>query len=469
MFRSLSAAKDGAAEIRVVGVFAEDRETSAWRERRELTDDAGSMTEANDEVGRLLVVSLGARDEWGTAKARQVANAVARRLAALRVRSAKWDVPGDGSTDQVTGEIFGMLAYRNDRLRGAAAKPDTTEDLQIIAEEGRLASLGRGMALANAVNATRQWVETPPNIATPGYLAQEAKRVASDCGLDCRVIEGAELEAERLVGLMTVGGASVNKPCLIRLEYTPDKGTDEPPIVLLGKTITYDTGGLSIKPREALVGMKGDKAGGCAVLGAMQAVAQVVKPRRRVVGLLVAAENAISDNAYRPDDVITYRNGITVEVTNTDAEGRLVLADGLIWASEVEKAGEIIDLATLTGGVVIALGGTFAGIFGTDDRLVEDLREAGQKVGERLWRLPLDDEYREMMRSPVADFVNSNAGRKAHPIQGATFLEAFVPEGTPWAHLDIAGVAGVDKDKPGLTPGASGFGVRLLAAYLETK
>ena len=469
MFRSLSLARDGATEIRVVGVFAEDRDSGAWRDRRELSDDAGSMTETIEDGKRVLVVSLGAQGDWGPAKARTVANAVGRRLAALRVRSAAWALPGDESTDRVAGEILGMLAYRFDRFRGTAAKPDTAEELQVVVGADRWAAFERGRALADAVNATRRWVETPPNVATPGFMADEARRVASECGLDCRVVEGSELEAERLVGLMTVGGASVNKPCLIRLEYVPEGGSEEPPIVLLGKTITYDTGGLSIKPREGMVGMKGDKAGGCAVLGAMQAVAQVVKPRRRVVGLLVAAENSISDNAYRPDDIMTYRNGITVEVTNTDAEGRLVLADGLIWASEVERAAEIIDLATLTGGVVIALGAMFAGAFGTDDRLVEELREAGQAVGERLWRLPLDDEYREMMRSPVADLLNSNAGRRAHPIQGAAFLQAFVPEGTPWAHLDIAGVAGVDKDKPGLTPGASGFGVRLLAKYLEGK
>ena len=193
---------------------------------------------------------------------------------------------------------------------------------------------------------------------------------------------------------------------------------------------------------------------------AMHAIATVIKPKAHVVALLVAAENCISENAYRPDDVITYRNGVTVEVTNTDAEGRLVLADGLIWACEVERASKIVDMATLTGGVVTAIGHVFAGGFGNDDAHYSALEQAGKSSGDKMWRLPLHDEYKEYMKSPIADIVNSVKGGKAHPVQGGTFLSFFVEEGTPWVHIDIAGKA-MPADGP------TGFGVRILAEWLE--
>jgi leucyl aminopeptidase len=233
--------------------------------------------------------------------------------------------------------------------------------------------------------------------------------------------------------------------------------------VLLGKTITYDTGGLTLKISNGMVGMKRDKDGGCAVLGAMHAIATLIKPAFPVVGLLVAAENSVSESSMRPDDVITYRNGVTVEVTNTDAEGRLVLADGLCWACEEENASLIVDLATLTGGVVTALGSTFAGMFCENTGLRGRLEAAAGRSGERLWHMPMHAEYKEMLKSPVADIVNSNPNRKAHPIQGAAFLTYFVKEETPWAHIDIAGVHAVDADSGPFIKGPTGYGVRLLA------
>jgi len=241
------------------------------------------------------------------------------------------------------------------------------------------------------------------------------------------------------------------------------------PAVNLGKTVTYDTGGLSLKTGGFMKGMKEDKDGGCAALAAMHAIATVIKPRRPVVCLLPAAENSVSDNAYRPDDILTFRNGVTVEITNTDAEGRLVLADALRWACDKEKPAFIIDLATLTGGVVTALGSAFAGMWCDDDALRARVESASEESGERVWRLPLDDdEYREMMKSPVADMINSNPNRKAHPIQGAAFLDAFVKDGTPWCHLDIAGVHAVESDTgPFAANTPTGWGVRLLAALLD--
>jgi leucyl aminopeptidase len=325
-----------------------------------------------------------------------------------------------------------------------------------------------GLALAVSTNLCRDVSETPPNIATTSFIAQQAMSMARKTGLKCKVFQGAELEREDFVGLINVGKASEAKPCMVRLEYIPKGGGRKgaKPVVLVGKTMTYDTGGLSLKVNNGMVGMKRDKDGGCAVLGAMHAIATVVKPNRRVVALLAVAENSISDEAYRPDDVIRYRNGVTVEVTNTDAEGRLVLADALIYACEKENPAYIVDLATLTGGVVVALGSTFAGLFCEDDRLRQSLERAMESSGERFWRLPMDQEYRDMMKSPIADIVNSNANRKAHPIQGAAFLSYFVKPNIPWAHLDIAGVHVADADAGCFIKGSTGWGVRLLADLL---
>ncbi len=360
------------------------------------------------------------------------------------------------------------------------------------------AGMEYGLTLAHAVNTARALSQTPPNVATPLYIAQQALQLAQETGLTCRILQGEELEREHLSGLINVGKASINPPCLIRLEYTPAEGNRGQgtgnraetgqetgireqgtagadlsfilhpssfpnPLVLIGKTITYDTGGLSLKINNGMVGMKRDKDGGCAVLGAMQAVATLLKPNFPVVGLLVAAENMVSDAAFRPDDVLTYRNGVTVEVTNTDAEGRLVLADALCWACERENPGAIVDLATLTGGVVTALGSTYAGLFCEDDGLRAQLEQASEASGERIWRLPLHQEYRDMLKSPVADIINSNPNRKAHPIQGAAFLSYFVTDNTPWAHIDIAGVHAVDGDNGPFVKGPTGYGVRLLA------
>jgi leucyl aminopeptidase len=256
---------------------------------------------------------------------------------------------------------------------------------------------------------------------------------------------------------------------MIRIEYTPAKPRkNAKPLVLVGKTMTYDTGGLSLKVNNGMKGMKGDKDGGCAVMGAMHAIATVVQPNFPVVALLAVAENSVNENAYRPDDCIEFRNGVTVEVTNTDAEGRLVLADALIWACEKENPSAVVDVATLTGGVVVALGATYAGMWCDDDKLRGAVECASMSSGERVWRLPMHKEYRDMMKSPIADIHNSAPVREAHPIQGAAFLSYFVTEGTPWCHLDIAGVHRVTGEKgPFAKETPTGFGVRLLAELCE--
>jgi leucyl aminopeptidase len=423
---------------------------------------AGQMAELAARDQRILLVGLGKR---GETDAFAVAGSLGRRLAQLE--------GGQVSilADKLNWEDFGcglaVLSWQYNELRGTATPEKPMPVLTLHLPQDQLDSAIRGMKIGEAVNLARDLSQTPPNIATPYWMAEQAEALAKEFGMSCRVIKGEELEKEKMAGLINVGKASEHLPCFIRLEYKP-KGSKEQPIVLMGKTMTYDTGGLSLKVNHGMVGMKRDKDGGCAVMGAMRAIADVIKPNRPVVGILVAAENCISDEAYRPDDVLTFRNGVTVEVTNTDAEGRLVLADGLCWACEKENPAAIVDIATLTGGVVVALGKVFAGNFSNDEGLAARLNAAGNATRERLWRLPLDAEYNDLMKSPVADIVNSNLNRQAHPVQGATFLSYFVQEGIPWAHLDIAGTHSAEKDKGPYIAGPTGFGVRLLARFAET-
>ena len=447
--------------------------------RKECTGEAGSLVEAFETldhgVVRFFIVGLGARDKYAPETLRKAAATLGRRLAKTREETVLLEIAptllaagADAEfSGRCVGESLGLLAWNGKMYRGAGSKEEPGIDLQVRSDdEDFQRGLEFGLRIARSVNLARDLSQTPPNVATPLWIAEQARKMARETGLECTVIEGDALKEHGLEGLINVGRASVHPPCLIRLAYKP---AGEPavagagPVTFLGKTITYDTGGLTLKVNNGMVGMKRDKDGGCAVFGAMHLIATTLKPAFPVVGLLVAAENSVSDSSMRPDDVITYRNGVTVEVTNTDAEGRLVLADGLCWASEQENASLIVDLATLTGGVVVALGSTFAGLFCDDAELTGKLESAAERSGERIWRLPMHAEYREMMKSPVADIVNSNPNRKAHPIQGAAFLSYFVKDGTPWAHIDIAGVHAVETDTGPFIKGPTGFGVRLLA------
>lgn len=434
--------------------------------RKEFEGGIGQIAEAFPLSGpRVFVVGLGSREGVSADAFRTAGKSLASRLQAAKIESAHFDASGFDAGEGM-GLALGLATFSERAFAGTASNGGEDFVLRVAGlDEGFDRGLERGLGLSAGVNECRRLVNTPPNMATPGWMAEQARGLAESTGLGVDVWEGDRLDAERLTGLMTVGKASENRPCLIRLEWRPAGTEGMAPVVLLGKTITYDTGGLSIKSKTGMPGMKYDKSGGCAVFGAMHAVATVLKPDFPVVGLLVAAENSISNNAYRPDDVMTYRNGVTVEVTNTDAEGRLVLADGLCWAEEVEKARAVVDIATLTGGVVTALGSVYAGVFSRHDALLDGLGAAGERSGELLWELPLHERYEKMMESKVADLVNSVPGGSAHPVQGATFLSKFVSPETPWAHIDMAGV-GRSKGDGVTDEGPSGFGVRLFVEWL---
>lgn len=502
MFESVrvgGAAGRGRADVLVIGYFQGepiDRRTresdpygtvGAAHERGETTGESGRITELFPEKGRrgagqparAMLVGLGQRNKFKAGDLRTIASSIGRRLALTKAGSLSVDLRGPLAAARADmepagvafGEGMGLLGWVCDEFKGKGTSAPKRVKLTIDSPDAAFrAGVERGLALAESANFTRTLSETPPNVATPDWMAAQAEKMARRAGggLSAKVFRGRDLERERFAGLINVGKASENKPCMIRLEYRPARAKrGAKPVVLIGKTMTYDTGGLSLKINNGMVGMKRDKDGGCAVLGAMHAIATTIRPRVPVVALLASAENSISDEAYRPDDVIRFRNGVTVEVTNTDAEGRLVLADAYCWACERENPSYIVELSTLTGGVVIALGSTFAGLFCDNDRLRGKVERASDASGERVWRLPMHQEYRDMMKSPVADIVNSNPNRKAHPIQGAAFLSYFVTEGTPWAHIDIAGVHAVEGDSGPFVKGPTGWGVRLLANLLD--
>ena len=417
----------------------------------------GEVKEILDDNGRTFLIGTGIDGDTFHA-----AGVLGRKLAELEIAEVR--VLGDYDAVQL-GAGLGVLGWNPTQFKGAGTPKKELVSLTVQLEE--IDAFKRGQGVGDAMNLSRDLSLTPPNIATTDFIAIQAEKLAEDAGLECTILRGKDLEKEKLVGHINVGKASENAPCFIRLAYNP-KGAEGKPVVLVGKTMCYDTGGLSLKISGSMVGMKQDKDGGCAVLGAMHLIGKTLKPSVPVVALLCVAENSVSDEAYRPDDILTYRNGVTVEVTNTDAEGRLVLADGLCWACDQEDPGVIVDIATLTGGVVTALGKVYAGGFGNDEESYSAVNAAATATGERVWRLPLHEDYREMMKSPVADILNSNPNRQAHPIQGAAFLSYFVNESTPWIHLDIAGVHNAEKDNGPFIKGPNAFGVRLLAEFVAS-
>ncbi|NUQ46569.1 MAG: hypothetical protein HUU22_11105, partial [Phycisphaerae bacterium] len=328
----------------------------------------------------------------------------------------------------------------------------------------RLRRLHAAAVVAESANLARFYSHEPPNVINPPALARRVAAEAQRVGLRCTIIDERRMAAMDMNALLAVGRGSAAPPRLIVLEHR-GRGSKAAPVVLIGKAVTQDTGGYSIKAAEGIPDMKFDKCGGMAVLGAMIAAARL-RLSTRVVGVIPAAENMIDARAYRPGDILTAMNGRTIEVISTDAEGRLLLADALTYAQRLFRPRLIIDLATLTGACVVALGHHAAGLFSNDDELASRLIAAGDAVGERLWRMPLWPAYRKQIEGTDADLKNSG-GRAGGAVTAAMFLREFVGDGQPWAHLDIAGTAHLDKETPLIRRGATGFGVRLLLRLLR--
>lgn len=413
----------------------------------------------------ICVAGLGPREKATLDDQRKAAATIARASAEKGLKTLVIAVPGASSKETSAAIVEGVLlgTYRFSKYK----KPGEDERFcplsSLTVFEGEEDGLKFGRILGEAQNYARDLINEPGNVITPEALAEEAMRLAEETDLFCEVWDEKMLAEKGMNAILAVGSGSVNPPRLIHLVWRPKK-IARARMALVGKGLTFDSGGLDIKPSSYMRTMKGDKAGACAVFGAMKALAEL-EVDVEVHGLVAAVENMPSGSAYRPDDIIRAYNGKTIEVEDTDAEGRVTLADVLAYASELNPD-RIVDLATLTGACVVALGNNMAGLFANDEGIAEALLHASEKTGERLWRLPLQDErLRKSIDSPVADLLNAG-GREGGAITAAMFLEAFVKEGIPWAHLDIAGVD-FTKEAYGYYPkGAMGFGVRTLVSFV---
>ena len=434
---------------------------------------------AGKEVGEVrfnptdqtATVSVGAKDKVTLETFRRAGGSLAKWIAKNKVTEAAIDLASfldfEFAPDQIAfalaeGLLLGSFSFDKHKSQKEEPTPATVYFL----DESLKSTLERAAIICDATNLTRSWANEPANVINPVSLAERVQELAKEVGLKCTVLDDKQLAEMGAGAIVAVGQGSANPSHLIILEYQPSAGKDAQPVALVGKAITFDTGGYSIKTTMGMLGMKYDKCGAMTVVGVMVAAAKLKLPIP-LVGLLAASENMISEVSYRPNDIIKTLSGKTVEIISTDAEGRLVLSDGLAYAQQKFNPRVMIDLATLTGGIVTALGLNRAGMFATNDELANALFAAGEVTHERLWRMPLDEEYFDMIRSAHADMKNSAGSPKASPIIGATFLKQFVDDKTPWAHLDIAGVSDWDNEMPYCPKGASGFGVRLLVEYLS--
>jgi len=480
-------AGQNAADTIAVGVFA-GAETPAGAPS-EVTELLGSgearrapksLALAHAGGKRWLVVGLGEREDFTPERAR-VAAAVAReRAKELSTRTLCWQLPdgvgessGEVAAALVQGTVLADYSFDMHKSQapptgaaaadGTQAKPKHLEGL-ILAGEGDLAgAVAEAGIVAQAANEARDLQNRPANDLTPSALADHARRLGDELEHLSVEVEGRAGIVERGMGAFAaVAQGSEQEPALITLRYEPPglpgSGAHPPILGLVGKAVTFDSGGISLKPGPKMSEMKFDMSGGAAVLSAIAAIARIGLPVR-IVGVVGATENLPSGRSVKPGDIVTASNGKTIEVNNTDAEGRLVLADCLCHAIAC-GAERVIDLATLTGAVIVALGSTYAGLLCNDEELAEQVTEAGRRSGEIVWRLPLHPEYDELIKGRYADLDNAPEGRKAGTIVGATFLSHFVGD-TPWAHLDIAGSAW-ELGRAYVGKGASGYGVRLL-------
>jgi leucyl aminopeptidase len=460
------------ADLLVVGLFEEGELPAELAAAPGAGDAKGGFKKTatlHPENGpRTLVVGLGKEEDLDAERVRVLAALAAKRAASLEATAVAW-LPPDGldadtgvAEGVVTGTILG--AYRFDRFRSADPDdppPPAIESLTLIAPDAVAEAAEAARICAEAQNRARDLQSLPSNVATPSYLGRRAREAASHHERIGAEVHGRDwLTEKKMGGLLAVSQGSEEEPQLIVLRYD---GGGSSTIGLVGKGVTFDTGGISIKPSAGMHEMKMDMSGAAAVLEAVSAIAELALPVN-VVAVIPATENMPSGTAIKPGDVITQYNGKTVEVNNTDAEGRLILADALAYAIEL-GAERLVDLATLTGAVLVALGSTYAAVVSNDDELAEAVEAAGEKTGELVWRMPLHPEYKEIMKGTVADLSNLGSKRVAGTITAASFLEEFVGE-TPWAHVDIAGTSwDVGREYTGKD--ASGYGVRLLVGLAE--
>ncbi|MCJ8502816.1 leucyl aminopeptidase [Desulfatitalea alkaliphila] len=425
------------------------------------------------KVRRCWFMGLGPVEKIDAETLRVFAGRAVREAAAAKRQGTALAVPLAAALPVVPAAKVQALAegayLGNHQFNKYKEKPKTQplETLQLLVPPATAKKhrplLQRTEAVCHGTTLAREWVSTPANDKLPSDLAQIFAATARAAQLKVRVLDEQQLKRQKFNTLLAVAAGSDNPPRLVEMTYAPPKA--DKTIVLVGKGITFDTGGVNIKPSAGLDTMKGDMAGAAAVTGAMAAMA-TLKPKHRIIGLTPLVENMVSGRATRPGDIVTTYAGKTVEIGNTDAEGRLILADTLAYAIKKHKPDMLIDLATLTGACVVALGEKLAGLFSPDDTLAETILAAGRATHERCWRLPLPEDYKELMKSDLADLNNMSSSRYGGAITAALFLSEFTGD-TPWAHIDIAGPAFQKKSTDYCGPGGTGFGVRLLCHLVE--
>jgi leucyl aminopeptidase len=424
---------------------------------------------------RLLLLGGGKAKLFSAAELRKLAGAAVRTLKSKSIRSFAFVVPetaipsSQGLRAIVEGAFVGNFDpgyYKSDRN-----EKDQKIDALTIVVHGNAhgdakaleSAMQAGRIVAESQNFTRDLVNEPSNRMTPTMMAERAKKMAAEVGLNCEAYGADKIKQLKMGAFWGVAQGSDEPPALIVLRYDPVGAADKVHLGLVGKAVTFDTGGISIKPADGMEKMKYDMAGGATMIGAMRAIA-LLKPKVKVTAVICATENMPSGKAQKPGDVQIAMSGKSIEIINTDAEGRLVLADGLCYARQLGCT-HLVDAATLTGAVVVALGYVNAGIFASDDQMYERFANANKQAGEKMWRLPLDDEYKENLKSNIADMVNAGS-RWGGAIFAAMFLREFA-EDTPWIHLDIAGTAWMEEAKPWIAKGPSGIALRSLVEFVK--
>ena len=422
----------------------------------------------------VLLVGLGKRSTFEDDVIRQAAGkacCAARELNAKRMAFCVDSVCVGGVDAERAGRLltegailglYSFEAYKSEK------EEKQLKELHLLTSGDAKAVMNgaeKGEIVASSANIVREICNDPANYATPKKIADIAVETARRYGFKCKVLEKKDIEMEKMGGILSVSSGSAQPPLFVVLEYN-GAGKGEKPYAIIGKGITFDSGGISLKPSQNMDKMKFDKAGACAVLGIFVAVSRM-KMKINLVGLMPLTENLPSGSAARPGDIIKTRSGKTVEIISTDAEGRVILADAIDYAKTFGPRA-IIDLATLTGACVVALGYECSGLMGNDEKLLAEIEKAGIRSGEKVWRLPMWKEYNEYNKSDVADIKNVGpSGGAGGTIAGGKFLESFVPKDVPWAHIDIAGTAWKEQAKPYFALGATGVGVRLLTAFFE--
>jgi len=442
----------------------------------EITGKSLEMTLLHSVTGlaaeRLLLVGAGKPEKFDAAELRRLAGAALRHLKARSVKRLVF-LPRENDRNAAAAEAIteGLLIagfesdkYKTEKKNGKEVETAALAGWGTAAGAQAERGVARGRIIAEAQNFTRELVNEPSNRLTPRMLADRAAAMAAEAGLAVEILDERKITELKMGALLSVAQGSDEPPRLIVVTYAPPQARPGAPVIgLIGKAITFDTGGISIKSADGMEKMKYDMAGGATMLGVMRALAGL-KPPVKVIAVVPATENMPGGHAQKPGDVQIALSGKSIEVINTDAEGRLVLADGLAYARQLGCT-HLVDAATLTGAIVVALASVNVGVFGSDRAFTDRLLASARAAGEKMWPMPLDDDYREMIKSSIADIQNVGSGKGGGAITAAMFLKEFVGE-TPWIHLDIAGTAWLDDAKPWAAKGASGVAVRTLVEFV---